>query len=250
MTNEPFFSTRLGQFSYFAEQIGDWSWRGKNVLDFGGNIGNILRDPSSTIEHNRYWCLDVVKESIEKGRETYPEAHWVFYDRYCFFFNPYGKPSLPLPDMGGRFDYIVAFSVFTNTTPSDMLQLVEQLRARTAPKGALAFTFIDPYYYSWPNKYDGDNLKWRLDLETERGHISADRARSIARDAAGASWFVLVNGGDLYVESEELRSYEPEAQRTCHVFHTAGHMKTLFPEATILPPVNDEMQHCCIIRNP
>jgi hypothetical protein len=25
-------------------------------------------------------------------------------------------------------------------------------------------------------------------------------------------------------------------------------MKSLFPEATILPPVNDEMQHCCVIR--
>jgi hypothetical protein len=27
-------------------------------------------------------------------------------------------------------------------------------------------------------------------------------------------------------------------------------MKLLFPTATILPPVNDEMQHCCVIRNP
>jgi hypothetical protein len=26
-------------------------------------------------------------------------------------------------------------------------------------------------------------------------------------------------------------------------------MKSLFPDATILPPVNNEMQHCCIIRN-
>jgi hypothetical protein len=44
-------------------------WRGKNVLDFGGNIGNMLRDPNCTIDHERYWCLDVVEESIEKGRD-------------------------------------------------------------------------------------------------------------------------------------------------------------------------------------
>jgi len=25
-------------------------------------------------------------------------------------------------------------------------------------------------------------------------------------------------------------------------------MRSLFPDAEILPPVNDEMQHCCVIR--
>jgi hypothetical protein len=25
-------------------------------------------------------------------------------------------------------------------------------------------------------------------------------------------------------------------------------VRSLFPQATILPPVNDEMQHCCVLR--
>ena len=38
------------------------------------------------------------EQALEKGRRAYPEAHWLFYDRYCFFFNPRGVPRLKLPD--------------------------------------------------------------------------------------------------------------------------------------------------------
>jgi hypothetical protein len=71
----------------------------------------------------------------------------------------------------------------------------------------------------------------------------------MSRRARGAPWFVLVNGEDLYLETEVTKTYEPERQRTYHTFYSVEYMKSLFPEATILPPVNDEMQHCCLIRN-
>ncbi|HEX8091549.1 MAG TPA: hypothetical protein VF762_22030, partial [Blastocatellia bacterium] len=64
----------------------------------------------------------------------------------------------------------------------------------------------------------------------------------------GAKWFMLVNGGDLYLETEDIRPYKPEQEISCYVYHTEEYMKTLFPRATIRPPVNNEMQHCCIIR--
>jgi hypothetical protein len=59
---------------------------------------------------------------------------------------------------------------------------------------------------------------------------------------------VLVNGEDLYLETEDIPEYEPEQQRTYHTFYTVDYMRALFPEATILPPANDEMQHCCVIK--
>jgi SAM-dependent methyltransferase len=244
-----FTSTRFGQFTYFSTQLGDTDWRGKNVLDFGGNIGNILQDPNSTIDPERYWCLDVDRASVAQGRELFPRSHWLFYDRFSFFFNPNGTRSLPLPQMDATFTYIVAFSVFTNTSETDMLELVAALKDKLAPGGALAFTFIDPYYSTWGAANGRNNLQWRLDLETERRHISAAQAKDVAEKAQGARWFILVNGGDLYLETENVPSYSPEDQRTFHVFHTAGYMRSLFPNATILPPVNNEMQHCCIIRN-
>lgn len=247
-----FRSTKLGQFTYFSRQVGDPVWRGKNVLDFGGNIGNILRDPKSTIDQESYWCLDVVKDSVEQGKTSYPNAHWIFYNRYCFFFNPHGNPNLPLPDMHQTFDYIVAYSVFSNTTQTDMLQLVNQLEGLLANNGALAFTFIDPHYFSWPGQYHGNNFQWRLEreiqLERERGYILNIDTQNLMKRAQHADWFLLVNAGDLYIETEDIQPYEPERQKTCHAFYTEKYMKMLFPHATILPPVNNEMQHCCVIR--
>jgi hypothetical protein len=247
-----FLSTKTGQFTYFSLQLNDADWRGKNILDFGGNVGNILRDPNCTIDHERYWCLDVVPESVETGKVTFPKSHWVFYDRYCFFFNPHGANSLPLPPIEVTFDYIVAYSVFTNTSQTDMLDLVRQLQDKLNEGGALAFTFIDPHYRSWPNRHDGNNLVWRLEreiyLESEKGNTLDIDVHRFADEAKDASWLVLVNGEDLYLETEEIGEYEPAQQRTYHAFYTADYMRSLFPEATILPPANDEMQHCCIIR--
>lgn len=248
----PFFSTKMGQFTYFSLQVGESLWRGKNVLDFGGNIGNILRDPNSTIDQERYWCIDVVKDSIKRGKTSYPKAHWIFYNRYCFFFNPHGVPHLPLPDLHQTFDYIVAYSVFSNTTQTDMLQLVNQLEGLLANNGALAFTFIDPHYFSWPGRYPGNNFQWRLEreiqLERERGYVLNLDTQTLMKRAEHADWLLLVNADDLYIETEDIQPYEPERQKTCHAFYSEKYMKKLFPHATILPPVNDEMQHCCVIR--
>jgi hypothetical protein len=221
------------------------------VLDFGGNIGNMLRDPNCTIDEECYWCLDAVRESIERGREAFPKAHWIHYDRYAFFFNPNGAKQLELPEFETSFDYIVAYSVFTNTSRSDMLDLVSQLEGKLARDGALAFTFIDPNYHSWPDRDLRNNLVWRLEreiyLEEEQGNTLDIDVQRLAERAKDAQWFVLVNGEDLYLETEQIREYEPQEQRTYHTFYTVDYMKSLFPRATILPPANDEMQHCCVI---
>jgi SAM-dependent methyltransferase len=242
-----FMSQKHGQFTYFSMQLGEPDWSKRDLLDFGGNVGNILRDPNSNIDPKRYWCIDVSKEAIESGRAAFPESHWIAYDRRCFFFNPGGIPGLPLPRMPHTFDYIVAYSVFTNTLRSEMLELVDELLLLLNPGGALAFTFIDPHHCSWPGEYQGDNLLWRL--EREQGlhpdvRIDVERIRW---DAEDARWLMLVNGTDLYIECDDLPFYRADQQRTCHVFYTEAYMKTLFPIARVLPPVNKEMQHCCII---
>ncbi len=246
-----FLSSKTGQFTYFSLQLGETNWHGKNVLDFGGNVGNMLRDPDCTIDDERYWCIDVVEESIASGKETFPNSHWIFYDRYCFFFNPQGVRNLKLPPIEEKFDYIVAYSVFTNTSRTDMFDLVSQLEDKLNAGGALAFTFIDPHYAAWPGRYHSNNLVWRLEreiyLEKEKGNTLAIDVQGLAERAKDASWFVLVNGEDLYLETEQTRNYEPDQQRTYHMFYTVDYMKSLFPHATILPPVNDEMQHCCVI---
>lgn len=246
-----FLSTRTWQYTYFAKQLGEPVWRGKDVLDFGGNVGNLLRDPNSTVDVGRYWCIDIDEEALLVGRRRYPEAHWLHYDRQCFFFNPRGAPFLKLPPIEQRFDYILAYSVFTNTQTADMLDLVGQLRALLKEGGALAFTFIDPHHRSWPDspeRRDWDNLRWRLEKVRMEENRDADVDALAERARAASRQCILVNGTDLYLDTDEIAHYEPEAQRTCYVFHTEEYVRSLFPEATVLPPAGGEMQHCCVVR--
>jgi hypothetical protein len=241
-----FLSTKTDQFTYFAQQVGESMWRGKHVLDFGGNIGNILRDPNCTIDEERYWCIDVDAESVEVGKIRFPRSHWIYYDRYCFYFNARGVPQLPLPRIEQRFDYIVAYSVFTNTPLADMRQLVSELEELLTENGTLAFTFIDPHHIPWPGEYDGDNFHWRLNREGN--DCTSAEGRAMLARAAAADYCVLVNGNALYVGDEEIPPVPPEQQRSWHVFHTVELMRSLYPRAEIMAPANGEMQHCCVIR--
>jgi SAM-dependent methyltransferase len=222
------------QFAYFDEQLDHPDWSGKLVLDFGGNKGNLLRDSSCVIAQRNYYCLDVIGEAIEEGRATFPEANWVHYDRYNRSFNPDGVPDLPVPDMGLRFDFILAYSVFTHATLAEMTELLAQLEALLAPNGALAFTFIDPHFL--------DNLKWRLERKD-----GLDVEGLVAK-ADGADWCSLVNGSELYVNSAGPWNVSADACATYNVYYTERFFRQQFPRAEVRPPVNGEMQHCAILR--
>jgi SAM-dependent methyltransferase len=237
---------KLGRFAYFDRQLDYPDWNGKAVLDFGGNEGNLLLDADCAIRPERYYCLDVIREALDVGRQRFPEAHWIHYNRYNCSFNPEGLRDAPVPDMGVEFQMILAYSVFTHTTREEMHSLVEQLEERLAPGGTLAFTFIDPHYKSWPENYWGNNLQWRLEraLETNPDFD----AESLLEQSRGADWCALVNGRELHVNSNGVWRDEAETCLTYNVYYWVGFMRREFPHATILPPVNGEMQHCCLIR--
>ena len=220
------------QFAYFDEQLGHPGWRGKRVLDFGGNKGNLLLDPACAIRHQDYYCLDVISEAIEEGRKTFPDAHFIHYDRYNCSFNPDGVRELPIPDLGVEFDFILAYSVFTHTTFEEMKELVAQLQQHLAPGGSLAFTFIDP---NWKG-----NLRWRLEKRN-----AADRVETLLAQTREAQWCSLVNGTELCVNSAGTWESQTEDCITYNVFYTEEFMHAQYPHATIKKPVNDEMQHCC-----
>lgn len=235
---------KFGQFAYFDQILGHPEWRGRQVLDFGGSDGNLLRNGDCTIAADDYWCLDVVRDAVEEGRRAFPDAHWVHYDRYNCSFNPGGRRELPVPDLGIRFDFILAYSVFTHTTLEEMRELVGQLRAQLAPGGALAFTFQDPHHQPWPETRPGTNL--RLRLETFRGRPGFDPER-VAAAGAGAEWCALVDGA-LFLHENGRWSDAAESCMTYDVYFTVEFMQREFPDAEIAAPVNGEMQHCCVLR--
>jgi hypothetical protein len=246
-------STRMDQFSYFDRQLGHPDWAHADVLDFGGNNGNLLLDPDCTIDPARYWCLDVVRAALEQGRQGHPLAHFELYDRYNFEFNPTGTPGLPIPDLGRRFDYIVSYAVFAHTSKAEMRELVEQLLPMLADGGALAFTFIDPYFdppEGWLRDWEPqvDNLTWRLSA----GPIPDRVAAEVAAHARGSelTWATLVNNEDLVLESGDdwIRMGDERSQYIA--FCTEEHMRSIFPGAEVLPPVPPERHSCCVIRTP
>jgi len=222
------------QFAYFDAQLDHPEWFRKRVLDFGGNKGNLLLDPSCMIRHENYYCLDVIREAIEEGRKLFPEAHWIHYDRYNCSFNPEGIVDLPIPDLNVEFDFILAYSVFTHTTWEETRDLVDQLRARVAGGGVLTFTFIDPHWES--------NLRWRL---AQRN--APDRVEELLARSRDAQWCSLVNGTELYVNSAGPDEQQSEDCITYNVYYTENFLREQFPQAKIKKPVNGEMQHCCEI---
>ncbi|HYG78920.1 MAG TPA: class I SAM-dependent methyltransferase [Pyrinomonadaceae bacterium] len=247
-----FISTRVTQFSYFDRQLGHPRWRGRKVLDFGGNVGGFLLGADGNVAHEDYWCLDLNRGAIEQGSRAFPLAHFHHYNRYSAFFNPDGVRRLPVPDLGVRFDIILAFSVFTHTHRSETVELVGQLRKRLAPGGVLAFTFCDPSYdrsLSAPELPPGTdvrkNLEWQLPA-----HPSLD-IDGLVETAKRSDWCVLVDDR-LHVEpGDELCEQEREGkpgESYCSYF-TVDYMRSLFPDAKILPPVSPEWQHCCVLTN-
>ncbi len=244
-----FVSTKLGQFRYFDHQLGRPVWSGKRVLDFGGNCGSLLRDSNATIDQDKYWCIDVSPDAILKGKECFPNAHWIFYDRRNLQFNPEGTRLLRIPNTGEEFDFILAYSVFTHTSKAEMIDMVGQLLALLTDRGVLAFTFLDPNWNaSNGDPYPGSNVKWRLQVnKTENPGMRVD---SLLDKSKGAKWVTLVNH-ELYADDEgenEGENVHPADQKAYIVFCDPQYMKTIFPEGEILPPVAPERHHCCVIR--
>jgi SAM-dependent methyltransferase len=235
-------STRLTQFSYFNRQLGEPVWKGRKILDFGGNIGTFLASSGDNVDHDDYWCIDLNRAVVEEGRRTYPRAHFVHYDRYNSQYNPGGSWNVPIPDCGIKFDIILAFSVFTHVDRSEMVQLVESLLSTLAPRGVLAFTFFEPHY-------DRSLSDPCLPVGS-----SAVTVQFVPRGADGAigpaQWYVLIDDC-LYVEPGDELSHQArkgKALESYTSYFTEEFMVSLFPGAVVLPPVSPEWQHCCTLR--
>ncbi len=159
---------------------------------------------------------------------------------------------MEIPDLGRSFDRILAYSVFTHTDMDETRLLVSRLLSMLSPDGILAFTFIDAHYRprepqgDLPREtYLGNNLEWRLHCLGLRGRQNFD---ALLGRVEGARWFRVAGDGDVYIEDEPILRLERYEGGQYHVFHSCDFIREQFPEAEILPPVNGEMQHCCVLR--
>jgi hypothetical protein len=251
-------SSVRGQFYYYDHQLGQPDWTGKRVLDFGGNVGNILLDPGCRIEPENYWSIDVVHESIIEGQARHPDAHFVFYDRYNRAFNPTGTVGLPIPDLGVRFDFILGHSVFTHVSKAEMLEYAGRLLGFLTDDGRAAFTFIDPWWTPPPGHADGYadaagnsssecNLQWRLERHRKL-KPEMDVAGLVARaEQSTLTWATLVNHDELHLGPDDNVMAEETRSPNYDTFCTTAYMQRLFPHAQIVDPVAPVRQHCLIM---
>ena len=234
-------STRRTQFPYFDELLGRPVWRGRKILDFGGNIGTFLESAGDNVDHADYWCIDLNPAVIAQGRELYPRAHFVHFNRYSPQYNPHGVRHERIPDCGVKFDFILAFSVFTHVDQKEMLELVGSLRRMLSDDGVLAFTFLDPQFdrsLSDPELPPGATVLWNLGPRQDEAVLRR------------AGWFVLIDD-QIYLEPADAVYHQTRKGKPLEAFcsfFTAAYMQTLFPGAEIHAPVQREWQHCCVLR--
>jgi 2-polyprenyl-3-methyl-5-hydroxy-6-metoxy-1,4-benzoquinol methylase len=249
-------SSRTGQFSYFDRQLGHPDWAGKRVLDFGGNVGNILLDPGCRIEPHNYWSIDVSRDAIPEGKRRHPRGHFIFYDRYNFEYNPAGIPGLPIPDLGIRFDFIVGWSVITHISKAEALDLAGQLLALLSSGGKAAFSFLDPAWVppqGWARRDESprlSNLRWRLEARREfKPEVDVAGLAARAMDTE-LSWTTLVNDDELVFNPEDDGLAGDKPPHAYLTFCTPAYMRELFPAGQVLGPVPPERFHCLILEVP
>jgi SAM-dependent methyltransferase len=234
-------STRHTQFPYFDELLGRPVWKGRKVLDFGGNVGTFLESAGGRVDQEDYWCIDLNPAVVAQGRQLYPRAHFVHFDRYSPQYNPHGVRDLAVPDCGVAFDFILAFSVFTHVDQKEMLELVASLRRMLAGDGVLAFTFLDPQYdRSLSDRSIPRGSSVLRNLGPRRNDEILRRAR----------WFVLIDN-QLFVEPGDAVCHQTRTGKPLESFcsfFTAEYVQTLFPGAEVHAPVQREWQHCCVLR--
>lgn len=112
--------------------------RGKSVLDFGGNRGNILHF-NPDIDRDKYTCVEVDKEPLEVGKGEFGTGNWIHYDRYNMDYNPGGSVDAKLPDIPHH-DCAWAYSVFSHTDCDEMVEIVDWLAERS---NTVVFSFLD-----------------------------------------------------------------------------------------------------------
>jgi len=243
-------STRETQYDYFDRLLEGPDWKKSKILDFGGNVGGFLVSAGDRVNHDDYWCLDLNEQVIDIGRKEFPLAHFHHYNRYSSQYNPDGVRNFPIPDLGLKFDIIMAFSVFTHTHQSEMIELVEQLRDKLTPQGALAFTFTDPSYdrsLSAPDLPSGTDVRkmlgWR---KAENPSLEIEEMVETARQSR---WCILIDE-KLYVEPGSELSHQQHQGKPWESYcsyYKVDYMQSIFPNAKVMPPVSPEWQHCCIL---
>jgi 2-polyprenyl-3-methyl-5-hydroxy-6-metoxy-1,4-benzoquinol methylase len=111
------------------------------ILDFGSNWGNYISSNPGVFDNKNYTGIDIDQEAIDEGKGLFPEATWIWYNRYNPVYNPTGEQVLP--ELNQKFDLIISYSVFTHMSLEDMLEILDYLFEQLNPGGTICFSYCN-----------------------------------------------------------------------------------------------------------
>jgi SAM-dependent methyltransferase len=223
-----FIVSRKPRLPIFQEALEIDDWKGLKILDYGGNMGNILQYgiDADQIDPADYTCIDVDKQALAYGRECFPEATWIHYDRFNEVYNTDGKEYLKFPFEDSTFDIACAYSVHSHASYEafkfDLLEL-----KRVSNVVATSFVdirFIDILRHKRQKEYEKVALEWRrpFPLETYRYYV---------------------NGTEIYYTKDEI----PKCDYLITCYNRVW-LKNEHPEITIVAPFNSHHQAMLVLK--
>lgn len=152
---------REPRLDYLKQAIGMDNISGLDILDMGGNNGNLLRDGLEVYEihPDNYTCMDVDGIVMRKCQSEFPEATWLTRTIGHHLYNCHNSSKdLNFSELNNKFDIIFAFSVYSHAYYDDLLDDLDIMYQCLKPQGKLCFTFIDTqsvkhFIYKRKNEY-------------------------------------------------------------------------------------------------
>ena len=136
---------RSPRLEFFDIMLKKPDWKNSKILDIGGNRGNLLEDGIKTgdISPVNYYCLDVDKSAIEFGQSQHPDANWFHHQAFNHMYNPEGVDNTKFPFDDNMFDIVVAYSVYSHTTFSQLKFDISEIQRVSKSNAVVAFTVVD-----------------------------------------------------------------------------------------------------------
>lgn len=124
-------------FNYFHKDIPKGT-----VLDYGSNYGMFLKSSQQAFPEENYTGIDVDLDAVNYGKESFPKANFIHYNKHNLMYNPSGIKNI-WPDVTDYYDTVISYSVLTHTTVEDMIEAIDWLYSRLKPNGKLLLSWLD-----------------------------------------------------------------------------------------------------------